>query len=253
MNCSRTEWQLLLSCEHGGNEVPADYAGLFAGAGGLLATHAGYDIGALGIAKFLAAELRAPLYAATVTRLLIDLNRSPGHPRQYSALTRELPAAERARIRDRYYLPFRTEVETALAAAMANGRVLHLSVHSFAAELDGQQRACDVGLLYDPSRAPERAFCQRWQVALRAAARCLRVRRNYPYRGVSDGFVTWLRRRFPRDRYAGIELEVNQALALAGGRPWNDLLRALADSLASSLAAASGRSAQAERRYSRSV
>jgi len=39
--------RLVLTCEHGGNRVPAAYRALFEGAEALLATHAGYDIGAL--------------------------------------------------------------------------------------------------------------------------------------------------------------------------------------------------------------
>jgi hypothetical protein len=43
------------------------------------------------------------------------------------------------------------------------------------------------------------------------------VRRNYPYLGRSDGLTTYLRRRFDRDRYVGVEIEVNQRLC--GARP----------------------------------
>jgi predicted N-formylglutamate amidohydrolase len=58
----------------------------------------------------------------------------------------------------------------------------------------------------------ERAFCDRWKSVLRATDPGLRVRRNHPYLGKSDGLVTHLREVFgPRD-YVGIELEANQAL-----------------------------------------
>jgi hypothetical protein len=57
----------------------------------------------------------------------------------------------------------------------------------------------------------------------------LRVRRNRPYRGTSDGLTTHLRRRFAAKDYAGIELELNQALL--GKKGEIALLRAVADAL----------------------
>jgi predicted N-formylglutamate amidohydrolase len=87
---------------------------------------------------------------------------------------------------------------------------LHLGVHSFVPQIHGRVRRADVGLLYDPSRSRERRFCDRWKSSLREIAPKLRVRRNYPYLGKSDGFTTYLRRAIGSPQYLGIELEVNQ-------------------------------------------
>jgi hypothetical protein len=38
----------------------------------------------------------------------------------------------------------------------------------------------------------------------------LKVHRNSPYRGATDGFTTALRRQFGVDEYIGVEVEVNQ-------------------------------------------
>ena len=223
---------VLLTCEHGGNRVPLAYRSLFENQAALLATHQGYDIGALSAARFLERSLGLPLIAATTTRLLVDLNRSPGHPRRFSEFTRALPVAERSRIVERHYTPYRNEVQDWVRSRVARGRpVVHISVHSFTEHLDGRQRHCDIGLLYDPSRPLERGFCADWQKHLRNASSGFIVRRNYPYRGVSDGLVTWLRRAFGPNEYAGIELELNQAMAIAGGKRWTQLLRLLADQL----------------------
>ena len=67
-------------------------------------------------------------------------------------------------------------------------------------------------MLYDSRRPGEKALCTRWQKILEELDPKLRVRRNYPYPGVSDGFPTWLRRRFSERNYVGVELELNQAL-----------------------------------------
>jgi predicted N-formylglutamate amidohydrolase len=92
---------------------------------------------------------------------------------------------------------------------------LHLGVHSFTPQIDGRLRTADVGLLYDPSRSSERRFCERWKSSLREIAPNRRVRRNYPYRGKSDGFTTHLRRTIDSPQYLGIELEVNQRVLRA--------------------------------------
>ena len=55
------------------------------------------------------------------------------------------------------------------------------------------------------------------------SAPALKVRRNYPYTGKSDGFTAYLRRRFPPAAYLGIELEINQKHVLAGERRWRAL------------------------------
>lgn len=206
--------KLLLTCEHGGNQVPRRYATLFRGAERVLAGHRGWDPGALWLARRLSRRLSAPLLAATVTRLLIDPNRSLTNPQAFSEFSRHLPADEKARIVARHYRPHRERVESRIGREIRRGaRVLHVAVHSFTPRWRGRVRSCQVGLLYDPHRTGERCFCQEWKACLEALAPSgLRVRRNQPYRGDADGLTTHLRRRFGSRRYLGIELEVSQAL-----------------------------------------
>ncbi len=102
---------LLLSCEHGGNQVPTAYRALFAGAAAALQSHRGWDPGALQFARQLARTLGAPLYAASTTRLLVDLNRSIGNRSLFSEFTRPLPAAERRAIVALHYRPHRDRAE----------------------------------------------------------------------------------------------------------------------------------------------
>ena len=209
---------LLLSCEHGGNRIPRKYGQLFRAAARDLASHRGWDPGALDVARRLARHFRLPLRAVRWSRLLVEPNRSPTNPRIWSAVTEGLCAEERERILARYWWPHRRDVESAVGTFIARGhRVVHVAVHSFSPELAGEVRSADVGLLYDSRRAGEKALCTRWQGILEELDPELRIRRNYPYRGATDGLPTWLRRRFPARSYAGVELELNQAL-LAGRR-----------------------------------
>jgi predicted N-formylglutamate amidohydrolase len=204
--------RLLFTCEHGGNRIPVPYAAAFRGAAALLASHRGYDPGALALARWLARRAKAPLYAVAVSRLLIDLNRSLHHPRLFSEISTALDDQEQRRIIKRYYQAHRWRVEEAiLTHAATGGRVVHVAVHSFTPVLAREVRRADIGLLYDPARPAEKTLCRQWAVRLREIAPDLRVRRNYPYRGRADGFTTYLRTRFGARRYLGIELEVNQA------------------------------------------
>jgi predicted N-formylglutamate amidohydrolase len=224
----------LITCEHGGNHIPAPYRALFLGHDALLASHRGYDPGALVMARALARAFGAPLVCSTVSRLLIDLNRSIGHPQLFSPMTRAAPAGMRATMLTQYYRPHREAVERLAAQSIAHGRrVIHIASHSFTPKLDGRVREVDVGLLYDPQRRGEATLCARWKAAIESMAPGLRVRRNYPYLGRNDGLTSALRRRFPPSAYVGVELEFNHGILLAGGRGWTALRSVLIDSLRS--------------------
>ncbi len=175
------------------------------------------------MAQRLARELQAPLYASTITRLLVELNRSLGHPQLFSEFTRGLSTAEKQEIVRRYYDPHRQQVTEWLRQQSKGTCVVHVSVHSFTPQLNGERRNADVGLLYDPSRTYERIFCQQWQHRLRQQHVRWKVRRNYPYLGKADGFTTSLRRQFTNAQYLGIELEVNQRWVTEGGTMWRRL------------------------------
>jgi predicted N-formylglutamate amidohydrolase len=184
------------------------------------------------MARSLAGALKAPLVTSTVSRLLIDLNRSIGHPQLFSEATRGVPAKQRAGIVEQHYWPYRKQVERLVRQSVSRGRrVIHISSHSFTEELNGKVRRADVGLLYHPARRGEAELCARWKASLAASAPQLRVRRNYPYAGKADGLTSHLRSRFPRSVYVGIELEVNQSIVLAAGRRWTALRGELIDSL----------------------
>jgi predicted N-formylglutamate amidohydrolase len=198
----------------------------------LLDSHRGYDPGALVMARALASALGAKLVTSTISRLLVDLNRSIGHPHLFSAATRGAPPKVRAAIIKKNYLPYRQQVQRFVRQSVSRGRrVIHVSSHSFTPELDGKIRRADVGLLYHPGRRAEAQLCARWKASLATSAPDLRVRRNYPYAGKGDGLTSHLRRCFPRGAYVGIELEINQGIVLAAGQHWTSLRGLLIDSL----------------------
>jgi predicted N-formylglutamate amidohydrolase len=230
-------YDLVITCEHGGNRIPAPYRGLFHAQQAPLDSHRGYDPGALIMARALAKKFAAPLVASTVSRLLVDLNRSVGHPRLYSEATRRAPADVRQRILKHYYQPYREQAERFVRQAIAGrGRVIHLSSHSFTPELNGKVRDADIGLLYDPARPGEADLCQRWKASLETCALDLTVRRNYPYAGKGDGLTAWFRRCLPPGASVGIDLEVNQKHVVNAGDNWTAMRKVIVESLRSALA-----------------
>lgn len=232
--------RLVVTCEHGGREVPRAYEALFAGREALLDSHRGWDAGSLALGRRIADAFGIPLHAATTTRLLVDPNRSIGHRHLFSEVSRPLSTAQRQEIIDRHYRPHRHDVEEEVARHVAAGaRVIHLASHTFAPALDGVERRADVAWLYDPRRPGESAFVRAWILAFAQRAPGLRRRRNHPYLGRADGLTALLRRRHPDETYVGIELEVNQRFVHLAGAPWERLQEALIESLRETLAGGS--------------
>ena len=212
------------------------YRPLFVGHEHLLPTHRGWDPGALLLAREMAERFDAPLYFDETTRLLADLNRSVGNPELHSEATRHLSLRERRELLDAHYHPHRRRVDAAMAAAVATGdRVVHIASHSFTPELNGHVRTADIGMLYDPGGRARSRSRRRGSTRCGAPTRRCRLRRNYPYIGKSDGVTQVMRRRYPPERYVGIELEVNQRYVEAGGPAWPKIRRTLVETLGEAL------------------
>ncbi|MDH4038345.1 MAG: N-formylglutamate amidohydrolase [Candidatus Krumholzibacteria bacterium] len=221
---------LVLSCEHGGNMIPARYRPLFKGAATVLRSHRGWDPGSLELARTIRRATRAPLIATTTSRLLVECNRSIGHPRLFSEFTRSLDERDKAQLLKTYYHPHRDAVERAIHDRMRTvHRVVHIGVHTFTPVYEGRRRTVDIGVLHDPRRAFESGVACALVGALKTATPGLKVYRNLPYRGWSDGLTTSLRETFPASRYAGIELEVSQRFV--GTARWRALQRSIASAI----------------------
>lgn len=205
---------LIISCEHASNTIPKAYRALFKNADCILNSHRGIDFGAFDLASVFEKTCDAPFFYATESRLLVDLNRSQGHPHLFSEYTRDLAKKDKQILLEQYYLPYRHAVYSCISELIQSGHpVLHLSVHSFTDWFDAEERCAEIGLLYDPRAPEERLFARSWRRQILARNRAYRVRMNYPYLGVSDGFVSHLRTCFKEEHYIGFELEVNQALS----------------------------------------
>lgn len=221
-------FKIIVSCEHASHAVPAVLEYLFSGAEGVLNSHRAWDVGAQDMAHCLASHWDAPLFSGKITRLVCDLNRSETNPGLWSEWSRHLSSGEKKACLEKWYYPYWKAVKEAVeqnisdseagsgvsgSAQIPLSRIVHFSVHSFTPLWKGQERKVDLGLLYDPSRREEASLALALQSTLARIMPSLRVRRNVPYRGVSDGLTTALRKYFSSGLYSGMELEFNQ-----GGR-----------------------------------
>lgn len=205
--------KIVVTCEHASRKIPKEYAKLFSSksAQSALKTHRGYDIGAREVAEVL--SKKADFFIqGSASRLLIDLNRSLGNKKLFSEWSFLLTEPEKAVLINHYYSTYRETIKKKISHWIKKGEeVLHISVHSFTPELDGEVRKAEIGLLYDPAHKKEQELARVWQIQLRNLLPAWRIRCNYPYHGKSDGLTTYLRKQFPKN-YLGIEIEINQQL-----------------------------------------
>ncbi len=201
--------KLVVSCEHGGNEIPKDFQKYFVNQRAILQSHRGYDPGTLDLFEDVKA-LSGFSESNTFSRLLIECNRSLHHPKLFSEFTKSISETEKEKLISTLYLPYRNSIENHIRTFILEEKtVLHISIHSFTPILNGEERNNDIGLLYDSKKPFEKTLCELWKAFIIEESPLIKVRFNYPYLGSADGFTTYLRKQFP-ENYIGIELEVNQ-------------------------------------------
>lgn len=235
--------QFVVSAEHASNRIPAGYKNL-----GLtrrqLQAHIAWDPGTKEIARACARALGCPCHLGRYSRLLVDLNRSLHHPKLMASRSfsiaipgnQHITPEERRRRIERYHAPYRESVRGDIESILARARqCVHLSMHSFTPVVEGAVRSADIGILYDPRSPLESALAR--PIVARLRRQGFHVRRNYPYKGISDGLATHFRRSFAGSQYAGLEIEFNQALLLDPrrvqglARRFAETIRTLAESL----------------------
>jgi predicted N-formylglutamate amidohydrolase len=230
--------ELVLSCEHASEHVPAEWCAALGGDVRWLGTHRAFDPGAADLARFLARRLRAPLQLAPVSRLLVDPNRDEDHAGVFGPSVLQRPAAERLALIERYHRPYRDAVRARLRKGLAGlpsgGRLLHLSVHSFTSRLRGITRPCELGIMYDPGRSEESRLAEQWRRHFGELDARLRVRRNYPYVGKSIYFQPHLRAALRDRRYLALQIEVSQKLPRRQPERWARFQAALLEVLRAS-------------------
>jgi predicted N-formylglutamate amidohydrolase len=215
---------LLIIVDHASNHVPPGVD--LAIDPGLLDNHIAIDIGSAELAEGLAAELGATAILATVSRLVIDMNRDPccqglvpttsdGHVipgnLALSATDRDL------RVRA-IHAPYHESVAAEIAARRP---ALLISLHSFTPKLAVATQAVrpwPVGILYNTdARAAQLALAM-------LAARGLHVGDNQPYSGRDLNYTMNRHAEATGIPYLGFEIRNDLLRDTAGIRQWTRLL-----------------------------
>ena len=231
---------LMITCEHARNALPdfvlrafreynvlearrlgKDTSDLFGIPEEILASHRGYDIGAYNVYSNLVKRLKPNFNClSTYSRLVVDMNRSSTSKKLFSEFTAKLPKHVKAHIL-KLWQKYREKIDRFVSSKIPENmcdnqqqkpiKVIHLGIHSFTPVLNGVEREADVGILYDPSRPAEAKLADILIKSIHEREPSLRIRKNYPYLGKSDGLTTTLRNKYGT-AYAGIEIEINQKL-----------------------------------------
>lgn len=213
-----SRYSLLVSCEHASNAVPEhlDKLGL---TDADLAGHHAWDEGAKPVAAALAEAFDAPLFLGEWSRLVADLNRPDDLPQAVPEIAFGLTVPgnqglteeeRRARITT-YHEPYwRGVIDRIrrLEAEDPKAKVVHLSIHSFTPELEGRVRAVSIGVMFDPAYPLEQELATKLVGRIRRHG--LTCEENQPYDGRAAALVTSCRNILRAERYAGIEIEINQ-------------------------------------------
>jgi predicted N-formylglutamate amidohydrolase len=181
--------RFVICCEHASNAFPAVWGTL-----GLTEAqrraHIAWDPGALGLARALAQRLQAPLVAATISRLIYDLNRPPQSPGAMAEASEVhvvpgnagLCTAERVARTEAVYLPFHQSLRALLAQRSAAGlRPVLVTVHSFTPVYRGQPRVVEFGIIHDADPTLAAAVLAEAQ-----ARTALVARLNEPYSAADE-------------------------------------------------------------------
>ncbi len=145
----------VVTCDHASNHVPQAVSdGDLGLAADDMARHIAYDIGALGLARSLAAHLDAPMIASTFSRLVIDPNRGEDDPTLLMKLydgtiipgNRHADAVEVERRLTLLHRPYHASLNELIEA---RDRPVVVAIHSFTKQFRGRPpRPWHVGVLY---------------------------------------------------------------------------------------------------------
>jgi predicted N-formylglutamate amidohydrolase len=224
---------ILILCDHASSAVPS---GIDLGIDpDLLTRHIAVDIGAAAVSKAMAAQLEATAILATVSRLVIDLNREPDRLGliPHSSDGHAIPGnddADRGERIARFHAPYHRLIAETIRAKPPK---LIVSVHSFTPRLeqhDGADRPWEIGILYNRD-----ARAARIGIALLEAAGIV-TGDNEPYSGRILNATMNRHAEGNGIPYLGIEIRNDLISDASGVAHWAQLLASIANDVRNRLA-----------------
>ena len=151
---------VVIVCDHAGQAVPEALFGLGVHAD-TMQRHIAYDIGARGVAEYLAERLDATAIIGGYSRLVIDINRPVDDFTSIREISdgdivpgnRNISRDQRQARQDEIYWPYHERVASAIASRHEDGRLpAIISVHSCTDEMRGVKRPWHIGVLMNRDR-----------------------------------------------------------------------------------------------------
>ena len=220
--------RLLLICEHASGMLPPGWCWP-ASDRHLSTDHWGVDVGIARFTRKLAERLSVPAILASISRLLIDCNRTTDSDTLFRRaadgspiwLNQGLSPRERLTRIESVYEEYHTAVDLMCERHKPE---LILSMHSYTASYEGTPRAVQVGVLHDG----EAALAELWADRLGALLPGYDVRINEPWSGIG-GYMYSAVEHATRSNAVAMELELRNDLLTSSEA--QDLLEALASLL----------------------
>jgi predicted N-formylglutamate amidohydrolase len=150
----------VLVCDHASNRFPPEY-GLLGLSAEQREMHIAWDPGALAVSRHLSHMLDVPLVYSTVSRLVIDCNRSLDAPDLIAAVSEtttipgnaSLSPAERQRRIAAIHEPFHNAIDKLVEERLSAGRATALiGMHSFTPVYRGVGRPWEVAFIFNRNR-----------------------------------------------------------------------------------------------------
>ena len=218
---------ILLVCDHASNRIPAalENLGLDRAA---LELHVAADIGAGEVTRHLAVRLNAPAVLANYSRLVVDLNRQPGHSTSIVAASddiavpgnRNLGEAARQERIETLFWPYHRAVGNLLANLWRRGTPpILLALHTFTSRLGGEDRRWHAGILWNRDPRLARALIE----GLSAPGDIV-VGDNQPYSGRDLAYTLDVHAGAAGLAHAAVEIRQDLVLDAAGTRAWAERL-----------------------------
>lgn len=189
---------IIISCEHGGNQIPTRYRTHFDEE--TLRGAMAWDEGALDVALSLSEKIDAPCFAHQTSRLLIDVDLDLGNKDLFYLSTKFLSDSDRQNILERYYFPYRQRLESAIT--FSGKPLLHISVHS------SVHQTPDIILTYNDTRSLE-GECASVFIEHLSTPNGLQFSFEHNAKLADESFVGYLSQRFDADVYAACTLTVH--------------------------------------------
>ncbi len=191
---SKGKSQFIFLCDHASNRIPDQYNNLGLNKEELL-THIAWDPGSLAVAQILSKEFDAPIVRSTISRLVIDVNRSRKADDLIPAISENtkisgnenIDAEERNKRIKLYHKPYHEMINMLIDDRQKEGiKSIIIAVHSFTPIYNNIPRPWPIGLI----PCQDDRFSKQFFMTLKENNSNMNIGWNEPYAARQGVFYT---------------------------------------------------------------